>query len=127
VFFHRSRPADTHLFLEEEAALDDEHFLDNRNNDDPVLFSDGGHRLDLLADVDAADLRRLICEHLVDQLLALVRDPRDLNPAGFNRLLRDRNLFRREGNERLGGLVVGPKIHRRSAAIAAWRAHALAR
>ena len=92
------------------AALDSEHLFHNRDNDDVAFFWNGGNHIDRLAYGYTVDLSCLASKQFVNQLLALVSDPRDLNPAGFNLLLRDRNFLRREGDN-LGNLIVGARTH----------------
>jgi hypothetical protein len=85
--FRRAHSPHAYLLLQEEAALDHEHLLDNRDHDRVALFSDGGHRVDLLADPNPFDFCRLVSEQFVNQLFALVRDPRYPDAPRFDYLL----------------------------------------
>src|SRR6516162_7482598 len=118
VSFHRAHSPDAHLLLQEEAALDDEHLLDDRDHDGVALVSDRRHRVDLPTYRGPIDLHRVVREQFVDQLLPLVSDSRDLYAARFNNLLCDRNLFGEKRNDGLAGLVrgavvFGPRWHAR--------------
>ncbi len=66
VSFRRSHPPNAHFLFQEQAALNDEHFFDNRNHNSVALFSDGRHRVDMLADRGPFDFYRLAREQLVD-------------------------------------------------------------
>ena len=105
VSFHRAHSPNAHLLLQEEAALNDEHLLDDRDHDRVALVSDRGHRVDLPAYRGPIDLHRFVREQFVDQLLLLVSDSRDLDAARFNNLFRDRNLFSKKRDNGLAGLV----------------------
>src|SRR5215470_19739715 len=116
VSFRRAHSPNAHLLLQEQAALDDEHLLDNRNHDSVALVDDGRHPVDLPADRSAIDLNRLVCEQFVDQLLTLMSDSRDLDTARLDNLLRDRNLFCEKRQDSLaalvwGAVVFGPRSH----------------
>src|SRR5271154_3097602 len=84
----RPHPPDAHLLLEEKASLDDEHFFDNWNDNGVALFSERRDRINLLANWRSFDFNRLPMEQFVDQLLALMCNPRDLDASGFDYLLR---------------------------------------
>ena len=68
--------------------------------------------------MSATDLRCFPGKNLVDQLLALARDPGDLEAADFDQLLGDFDFLRRQRNDgfgvRIGVLVFGPRLHGRS-------------
>ena len=58
-----------------------------RNYDGVALFSDRRHRVDFPVDRDPIDLHQIVRQQFVDQLLALMSDPRDLSTACFHGLL----------------------------------------
>ena len=105
VSFRRTHSPHPQLLLQEQAAFDDEHLLDDRNDDGVALIDNLGHPVDLLADRGPIDLHRFVREQFVDQLLLLVSDSRDLDAARFNNLFRDRNLFSKKRDNGLAGLV----------------------
>jgi hypothetical protein len=107
--YRRPYSPDAHLLFEEEAALDDEYLLDNRNHNGVALFSDGGQRIDLLANSNPFDFCPLVSQQFVDQLLSLMGDPGDLNAAGFHDLFRDSDFFGEKRKNALGGSF-GPVV-----------------
>ena len=62
VSVRRSHPSDAHLFFKEQAAFDDEHLFDNRDDYGVALFSDGRYRVDMPTYLDSIDLHRLVSE-----------------------------------------------------------------
>src|SRR5215469_7244412 len=116
VSFGRYYSLDMHLFLEKQAALNNEQFLDNRDHDGVALFSDRRHRVDMPTNRNSFNFCRPVSEQLVNQLLSLVSDPSYLDTAHFDDLLRHRDLFgekREDGFAGFGGnpVGVGPRSH----------------
>jgi hypothetical protein len=61
VSLRRAHSPDAYLLLQEQAALDDKHLLDNRNYNAVALFSDRRKRVDFPVDRDSIDLYHIVC------------------------------------------------------------------
>jgi hypothetical protein len=88
----RPHASQTDLFLQDEATLDNEDFLDNRDDRGVAFLSDGWGRINGSADRNTLDFNPLMSQRLINQLVTSNR--MEMHPnVPFNLSALNRNIF----------------------------------
>lgn len=108
VAFDRTHLPDMQFLAQNEATLDNEHLLDDRDDDFGSRFAHRGGLRDLFADRHTLDLVGVAAQRNVDFLDLLRGGATDPHPSGLDDTLADvQSLFRESQNNLIDAVVVG--------------------